>query len=438
MSLFLLAVEVLVKTTVIAIGALVLARGLTDSPARDRVLLLRIAVCVLVVSPVMMLSEPVIALPWAPPLDSAPSMAPTGAPVLTLSLEPVAKAVISVRLSETPLHIAAVWLFYATGVLAFAAPFGVGVAVLRRWSDDATIIASGPWAACLGALVPSSGTRLAASDRIHSPLSWGLSPGTILLDPQTLRQPHVAESVLAHEFAHITANDWAFKCVSHTARALFWFNPAVWILHRTLEEASEEAADEAAAALIGRREYAHVLLNLTAAPLPVGGLALAGGTSSLHRRILRLANGVPRRSPEIRTGAAVAAAAVSALTLLIGVTEAVVPNPEDRIRPASLPSGGGNPEPFSLPTLAGAPNSAGSQDPATPSSPRHREDGQVRKQVAQAIGGPGGSPDSGRFNVIQGVADQVRREAQVARQNADASRQQAERHASVRLLQKAV
>ena len=54
-----------------------------------------------------------------------------------------------------------------------------------------------------------------------------------------------ARIVLGHELAHVARHDWAAQIVAELLRAVYWFNPLVWIACRRLRQESEQACDDA-------------------------------------------------------------------------------------------------------------------------------------------------------------------------------------------------
>ncbi len=71
------------------------------------------------------------------------------------------------------------------------------------------------------------------------------------------------QAVLAHERAHVARWDFAMLVVSQVNRALFWFNPLSWWLHRRLVTLTELASDDQAmAATQDRLRYAEILLEM--------------------------------------------------------------------------------------------------------------------------------------------------------------------------------
>ena len=96
-------------------------------------------------------------------------------------------------------------------------------------------------------------------------------------------------AVLAHERAHVARWDFAMLVMSQLNRALFWFSPLSWWLHRRLVALTELASDDQAIAATGDRlGYAEVLLEMgqRSGPSPRGP-AMAR-LSTLPRRIDRI------------------------------------------------------------------------------------------------------------------------------------------------------
>ena len=105
--------------------------------------------------------------------------------------------------------------------------------------------------------------RLAESELISVPITLGILRPIILL-PAEWREwaPAALRAVLAHERSHVIRRDALTQRLSLLHRAIFWFSPLSWWLHRCLADAAEEASDEAAL-LSGtdRAQYAETLLS---------------------------------------------------------------------------------------------------------------------------------------------------------------------------------
>lgn len=102
--------------------------------------------------------------------------------------------------------------------------------------------------------------RLRVSNRIDSPLSWGLFRPVILIDRRSLSRSEDIDAILAHEVAHVARRDWLLLMLARLALVLFWFNPLVWRLERALVQAAEEAADRQAIERVEPLAYASTLV----------------------------------------------------------------------------------------------------------------------------------------------------------------------------------
>jgi hypothetical protein len=178
--------------------------------------------------------------------------------------------------------------------------------------------------------------RVLVSDRIESPVCFGLVRPVILLPWELARSASPAELrwVLAHELDHLARGDHRTVWWVGAARAVFfpvlWF----WPLCRLLHLSQEYLADAAAAAVGGRpAEYAEFLVNLSDRPARVPSLAsgVRAGRSDLFRRVTMLLNptaGLGRR-PSRGWGYLTAGGVLSAAVLLSGLTPAADdPKPE--------------------------------------------------------------------------------------------------------------
>ena len=111
--------------------------------------------------------------------------------------------------------------------------------------------------------------------------------------PPTMRQ-----AILAHEQAHVARWDFAMLLLSQINRALFWFSPQSWWLHRRLAALAELASDDHAMEITGDRPgYAEVLLEMGRRSGPVlRGLAMAR-PATLRYRIERILSDTGRPNP---------------------------------------------------------------------------------------------------------------------------------------------
>ena len=255
-----LLLSLLFKSSLVAGAGLVCARFLAQRPA-DRVDILRGAVCLLLALPVIMNALPTIDLAVLPP-----SPLPVATQGATAELSPAAVTVATtLRWPPSAQILGGLWL---VGVVAIVGQLFLGLRTLLRWTREGRPVTCPDWLAPLEDLSPADRPRLVSSDRVASPLSWGVAPGFVVIDPATLSERNAASAIMAHELAHLRRHDWIFLVLSRLALALFWFNPLVWRLHAVLAERSEEAADAAALETVDRIHYARALVRLASNPSP--------------------------------------------------------------------------------------------------------------------------------------------------------------------------
>lgn len=273
------------KSAVVSAIALGITAMLRGRAAADRADVLRAAVVVLLILPVVALFGPDLALRVLQPAPVLQSLQPA---VIEAPL-PLPANDLSAQVVLPPLWTWAVGV-WSLGALLILGRFGLGLATLARWSRQGARVDQPDWLSALRRLSPNRRPKLRVSPAVPAPLSWGLSPGRILIGPEQLDRADQASAVLAHELAHIRRGDWLFLALSKAAVALFWFNPLVWIVARELERLSELAVDEAVVRSVDRETYARTLVGLAAritSPQPAHGAAagMTGPARSLAERI---------------------------------------------------------------------------------------------------------------------------------------------------------
>ncbi|MGH9479864.1 MAG: M56 family metallopeptidase, partial [Terriglobales bacterium] len=139
--------------------------------------------------------------------------------------------------------------------------------------------------------------RLLQSGALTTPATLGVWRPAVVL-PRNWPQwtPEKRDAVLAHELAHVARGDPRTQRLSLLHRAVFWFSPLGWWLHRRLVALAEEASDDAVlAAGTSREGYADMLLDFLQELRTDGqrraweGVAMASGISA-ERRIERILN----------------------------------------------------------------------------------------------------------------------------------------------------
>ncbi|MEJ2817089.1 M56 family metallopeptidase, partial [Caulobacter sp. CCG-8] len=324
---WILLISLLAKSSLVAAVGLACARLLTQR-AVERVDILRATVCLLLALPVIMNLLPAMSLPLlpaAPPPALLPAV-PLATPAATADLAASSAPAWSWPRPGAGL-IGGLWL------LGFALVVGrllLGLHTLNRWTRQGRAVTCPDWLAPLERLSPEDRPGLVSSDRIAGPLSWGVAPGFVLVDPASLAERRAAPAILAHELAHLRRHDWIFLVLSRLAVAMFWFNPLVWRLHAVLIERSEEAADAVALETVDRALYARALIGLAASPVPsahparIAATAMAADARTLKTRIACImTNTSARRRPLTVVLAIAVMAAVATPLAALAVTRQV-------------------------------------------------------------------------------------------------------------------
>ncbi len=105
--------------------------------------------------------------------------------------------------------------------------------------------------------------------------------------------------ILLHEMIHYRRQHLTFQWIFWLVKAVYWFNPLLWIGHEWMKLDGEFACDEEVIMLLGEDEigdYGHVLLDLSEgsekSPYAINAAGLINRDSELKRRIVRLGRGL--------------------------------------------------------------------------------------------------------------------------------------------------
>jgi beta-lactamase regulating signal transducer with metallopeptidase domain len=191
---------------------------------------------------------------------------------------------------------------------------------------------------------------LVRSDRDAVLVTWGALRPKVVLPADADEWPRGrVDVVLAHELAHIARGDWVVQTVAEVCKAVYWFNPLVWIACARLRHESERACDDAVMSLgIASHVYASELLELARSfgsrrlawlPAP----AMAARPSNLERRVRAMLSAHLDRGPITRGGRWASALALLVITLPIATFaqggfatfSGTVVDPQDRLLPAA-------------------------------------------------------------------------------------------------------
>jgi TonB family protein len=206
----------------------------------------------------------------------------------------------------------AVWLrlIWLGGAAVSAGVLCVGLVRLRRLAARARRLDSGRWADLAADVRRAVGLNrpvaLLHSDHPALLMTWGFVRPCILL-PATAGDwsDDRARIVLRHELEHIRRGDWVVQMLGEVLRAVYWFNPLVWLACRRLRRESEHACDDAVlGGGVESTDYAGHLLDLARA-LSAGSVRLPAPamarSSSLEGRITAMLNPHLDRRPLLRS-----------------------------------------------------------------------------------------------------------------------------------------
>jgi beta-lactamase regulating signal transducer with metallopeptidase domain len=172
----------------------------------------------------------------------------------------------------------------------------------------------------------TAGRDVRAHPSVTVPSTFG---STILLPPSCVVWDAMQRrAVLAHEDAHVRRADFYVLALASINRAVFWFNPMAWWLHRRIADLAEVRSDVAAIQDIEDRvRYAEILLDLasSAGRSIVPAMARA---DTVRRRVERiLTETIMPRTIDWRTRAVLVAAMLPLTALAAGAVVAQVPAP---------------------------------------------------------------------------------------------------------------
>lgn len=218
------------------------------------------------------------------------------------------------------------WLWFA-GTTFFMALLAVGLARLAWLGSRATAVDNVQWQHMLRELSQRYGltrsVRLLQTDHPALLVTWGVRSPRILLPAGANMWPDERiYVVLAHELAHVVRNDWLSQISGELLRALYWFNPLVWLTSRRLREESERACDDtvletgvdASAYATHLLEVARGFSNHRGAWSPAPAIA---SPSHLERRVRAMLNARLSRRPVTRLTRVAIALAIVGITLPI-------------------------------------------------------------------------------------------------------------------------
>lgn len=204
-----------------------------------------------------------------------------------------------IGLSATRLPLlAAIAIAYAAVITYFAARFLWRCRALRAMKREATKVAlTGNAATCWSQCSQWFGIHadIAASSRIIGPVTLGFSRKLVLLPTSMVSGLNDADihTVIAHEFAHMSRNDFLKNLLYELLSLPVSYHPLAWLTRERVTETREILCDQMAAEIGGRTQYAQSLLRL--ASLLVKGVPATSphaigifDTQTFERRLMKL------------------------------------------------------------------------------------------------------------------------------------------------------
>lgn len=160
-----------------------------------------------------------------------------------------------------------VWaIVWAAGFVLCALFFVVAYFRCRREFSASLPVENAAAAQWLAAHPISRPITLRQSDRIASPLTYGVLRPVILLPKQIdLSDTKQLTYILAHELIHIKRFDAATKMLLTAALCVHWFNPLVWVMYILANRDLELSCDERVVRLFGepaKAAYAMALIGM--------------------------------------------------------------------------------------------------------------------------------------------------------------------------------
>jgi len=159
-------------------------------------------------------------------------------------------------------------LIWPAGCLASAAVLLVGSVRLAWTAHRSAPFRDARWARASSELSSAFGlkrpVRLLQSSDASMPVTWGLFRPRVLLpaNAQNWSDKQIL-AVLSHEFAHIRRHDWGVQMLAEIVRAVYWFNPLLWIACNRLRQEGEHACDDEVLHLgVDGTEYAAHILDV--------------------------------------------------------------------------------------------------------------------------------------------------------------------------------
>jgi beta-lactamase regulating signal transducer with metallopeptidase domain/HEAT repeat protein len=345
----------IVKATIILMGALTITLVMQRAAAGTRHLVWLVTLGVLLLVPALSVWAPLRLKILAPPssvavLPSTIAPAATTSPrtatvtpsatantqavatTSTLTTQHEVGALARIRAVDPLLLLFAAWLIVAFGIaatLAYAALSLRGVVRASRPLNDQEWL-NMVWEIS-DRLGLESAPRLLQSVETKMPFACGVFHPTIVLPAESESWSlERRRAVLLHELAHVRRRDLVGHTLGRIACAVYWFHPLIWTAAKRLRSESERACDDMALNCGTRpADYAEHLLDIVTSVrrerTPLVALAMARRKEFEGRMLAILDPQLKRAAPSRgKSGAMVASLAV--LAVVVGAASPVQRN----------------------------------------------------------------------------------------------------------------
>jgi beta-lactamase regulating signal transducer with metallopeptidase domain len=348
--------SVAIKIALLTLGALAATAMLRRRSAAMRhwVLATTMVCCLCVPAVELLLPSWSIPLPatWLAPSVTSSIRLTSEAPAPQVQNGPgdVVRNVSGVEIPSPATIVAAIWI---GGALIELTVLIVALLRLRRLAARSERVSTGTWRTAADAICIQYGihqpVRLLKCPHPTLLATWGLLHPTILLPEGAQAWPedrvHV---VLRHELAHILRADWAVVLTADLLKAVYWFNPLLWIACRRLRHEAERACDDLVLSSgVSASEYATHLLDVareSASRRHRWSPAIAiAHHSMLEGRVRAMLNARVNRKPLTTFMRATTVAAIAVVALFVGVvslsgnTPSAVARDAQVIPPSTIP-----------------------------------------------------------------------------------------------------
>ena len=224
--------------------------------------------------------------------------------------------------------IVAIWM---TGIAVSIGMLALGMVRLWQLTRRATSPTDVRWIHIVEQLQQTYGIRRRVDIRESSSpnhlLVWGWRRPTLIMSSSARAwDDDRLIAVLRHELAHVGRGDWLTQIAAETIRAIYWFNPLVWIVCARLHVECERACDDAVldAGVEGSR-YADHLLDIArqrrsrAGWMPAPAIVRA---STLERRVKAMLDRTIDRRPLSRGARSVSLALLLVASMVVATIAA--------------------------------------------------------------------------------------------------------------------